>query len=355
MTRLTKRIQHRLTSATFWLVVAAIVLYLVWPVLPRRLTQSAHTHTIVFYGFSILGEVMNEGIFPAFQKEWEEKTGDNIQFISSFAGSGTITNQILLGAPAEVAIFAIEGDARRIRERGYVQVPERPLPYGGVVNRTPFVIVVRKGNPYGIRDFAGLGAKPVGIVHPDPLTSGGAQWAILAEYGSALERTELETGTRDPEAAHGQLLKIWKHVVARGGSARAARTQFDSGYGDALITYEQEAVSDMLRGRFKHQLVVPDITVLSEHRVLLIDRNISKDNREVVEAFAQFLWSPKAQRIFSKHGFRPMYDVGPTAATPLMATIKHPLDLAWFGGWERARAEVVLGAWQNRVLKELGK
>lgn len=355
MKKRTKRIQHRLTGLAFWLVAGAIVLYLIWPVLPRQLTEFPRTHTIVFYGFSILGEVMNEAVFPAFEAEWREKTGDRVQFISSFGGSGTIANQILLGAPAEVAIFSIEGDVQRLRERGYVQTPERPLPYGGVVNRTPFVIVVRKGNPRGIRDFGDLAAKAVGIVHPDPLTSGGAQWAILAEYGSALKLSELRTGEQDRDAAHEQLLNIWKHVVARGGSARSARTQFENGYGDALVTYEQEAISDILRGRFKHELVVPNSTVLSEHIALIVDRNVSEENREVVETFAQFLWSPKAQRIFSEYGFRPMYDVGPTRATPWMSVIEHPLDLAWFGGWERARAEIILGAWQNRVLKELGK
>src|SRR5262249_42973911 len=91
---------------------AALLLYALWPWFPGR--RAARTHALVVYGFSILGEVMNEALFPAFQAFHRSRSGEHVEFISSFAGSGTITNQIIMGVPAEVAMLSLELDARRL-------------------------------------------------------------------------------------------------------------------------------------------------------------------------------------------------------------------------------------------------
>ena len=112
----------------------------------------------------------------------------------------------------------------------------RKLPYHGIVNRTPIVIVVRQGNPKGIRDFPDLGKPGIRIIHPDPISSGGAQWSILAIYGSELKKSE------DSVRALRTLQAIWRNVISTPGSAREARTTFELGNGDALITYELEGL-----------------------------------------------------------------------------------------------------------------
>ncbi|MGQ0570550.1 MAG: substrate-binding domain-containing protein, partial [Armatimonadota bacterium] len=321
-------------------VLGALGLYALWPMLPWGRNA---TRTLVLYGFSILGEVMNEGVFPAFQAEWQRRHGEKVEFISSFASSGTITNQMILGVPAQVAILSLELDALRLVDRRVLPGPTwRALPHKGVVNRTPFIIMVRPKNPRQIRDFESLVSPGVGVVHPDPLTSGGAQWAILAEYGAALRRT----GNRD--AAYRQLLGIWKNVVAQASSARAARTQFENGFGDVLITYEQEAVRDRARGRLAADVVYPRSTILSEHTVAIIEKNIGEKDRELVKNFVDFLWSEAAQRIFVEYGFRSVEDRF-NAQNREFGRIADPFTIGDLGGWPRAKSEIIEAIWKRQV------
>jgi sulfate transport system substrate-binding protein len=336
-----------LQRGAFWIVFVALLSYAVWPWLPGVRREA--DRTVIVYGFSILADVMNDGVFPAFQAEWQSRTGEHVEFISSFAGSGTVTNQIVMGVPAHVAILSLELDAHRLVEEGKVQPNAWRVPgKGGVVNRTPFVILVRPGNPRGITGFADLARPGVGVVHPDPLTSGGAQWAILAEYGSALRRTGR------PDSAYAELAGTWGNVVAQASSARAARTQFESGFGDALITYEQEAIADLLRGELNGEIVYPRSTVLSEHLVVVIEENIRPEDRDLVSAFVSFLWSEPAQRIFVQHGFRSV-DEALNAGNPLLGRIDDPFTVEDFGGWARVKSEIVDGIWKARVLPELGR
>jgi sulfate transport system substrate-binding protein len=331
----------------FWIVFAGLLLYAAWPWLPGVRGESRRT--VVVYGFSILGEVMIRGIFPAFQEEWEGRTGERVEFISSFAGSGTVTNQIVMGVPAQVAILSLELDAQRLADEGRIaQGHWRALPHRGVVNRTPFIILVRRGNPKGVTGFPDLAKPGVGVVHPDPLTSGGAQWAILAEYGSALRRT----GSAD--SAYAELAGTWRNVVAQASSARAARTQFESGFGDALITYEQEAIADLVRGALNGEVVYPRSTILSEHVVVVIGGNVPPADRELVEAFTSFLWSERAQRVFVEHGFRSV-DEALNRGNPLFGTIEDAFTVEDFGGWSRAKPDIVEGIWRSRVLAEIGR
>jgi sulfate transport system substrate-binding protein len=306
--------------------------------------------TIVFYGFSILRDVIDRAVFPEFQRQWRERTGERVELVSSFAGSGTITNQILLGVPAELALLSLELDAYKLAEARVIASESwRHLPFDGVVNRTPFIILVRPGNPGRIRDFQDLAKNGVRIVHPDPLTSGGANWAIVAEYGAG------SRGSADPlRGGYDLLLGIWKNVVAQAASARAARTQFENGFGDALITYEQEALWDRSRGQLKADVVYPRATILSEHTLVRIDRNVPRRDRDLIDAFQRFLWTEDAQRLFVKYGFRSVIDRLNEASTAF-GHIEDPFRIADMGGWNRARKEIVDAVWKERVLKELRK
>src|SRR5687767_9287142 len=170
--------------------------------------------TITLYGFSILKESMEKAIFPAFTARWKQLHGQVVQFQSSFAGSETVTNQILQGAPAEIAILSIERDAQRLNKGGFVTSDWRGFPAHGVVNKTPFVIIVRQGNPKGIRDFSDLAKPGVRLIHPDPVSSGGAQWSILAIYGSELKKSETAPGEGDRIKALQTLRAIWRNVIS---------------------------------------------------------------------------------------------------------------------------------------------
>ncbi len=190
---------QRWVPATFGVL---LFLYAIWPWMPWN--RPSH-RTIVFYGFSTLGDALNQSVFPDFQRYWEERTGERVDFASSFSGSGTTSNQLIMGVPAHLALLSLELDAQRLARSGLVP-PEswKRLPYNGVLNRTPLIILVRHGNPKRIRDFADLAQPGVRVVHPDPLTSGAANWAILAEYGASLRQHPDQ-----PQAGYSQLLRIW--------------------------------------------------------------------------------------------------------------------------------------------------
>ncbi|MGH2349235.1 MAG: substrate-binding domain-containing protein [bacterium] len=306
--------------------------------------EAGTSRTLTVYGFSILGEVMNKAIFPAFAEKRRRERGERIEFFGAFAGSGTVTNQMLFGAPAQVAILSLELDALRLRKAQVARTDWHTFPHRGVVNRTPFIIVTRPGNPKGIRGFHDLARPGVAIAHPDPLTSGGALWAILAEYASVT----ITGGT--PAEAEAQLLGIWRNVRYQAGSARAVRTQFEAGFGDALITYEQETLSRPIKGT----VVFPPSTILSEHIAVLVDRNVRSQDREMVEAFLKFLWSSEAQRVFVKFGFRSV-DERLNAGNTNFGAIARPFTVADLGGWPAAYAAIVERVWKRRVLPEVRK
>ncbi len=329
---------------------AALLLYALWPWLPVP-GRAAPPRTLVFYGFSILGEALNEDVLPAFARRWRQQTGERIEVITSFAGSGTVTNQLIMGVPAQCALLSLELDAERLAKAGVIPPGSwRRLPHGGVVNRTPFVLVVRKGNPKGIRDFPDLARPGVQVVHPDPLTSGGANWALLAEYGSAARRNP----NRPKETGFETLLGVWRNVSAQAASARAARTQFENGFGDVLVTYEQDVVEDAAAGTLPGEIVYPPSTVLSEHTLVVVDRNVPPEDRPAIDALVHFLWSEEAQRLFVKRGFRSV-DERLNGGNPAFGTIQDPFLVADFGGWDRVKKEIVDGIWKERVMTEVGK
>src|SRR5688500_14358215 len=255
--------------------------------------------TITLYGFSIMKESLEKAIIPGFAARWKQLHGQEVRFQSSFAGSETVTNQILQGAPAEVAILSIERDAQRLKNSGFTTRDWRSYPARGIVNKTPFIIIVRRGNPKGIRDFADLGKPGVKLIHPDPVSSGGAQWSILAIYGSELKKSEVGSTEQDTNRALQTLRLIWRNVISTPGSAREARTTFELGNGDALVTYELEALL-MKEANAPIDIVVPRSTIFSEHPAVVIDKNLSSDKRQVVDAFMRYLWSDEAQQAFVK-------------------------------------------------------
>lgn len=306
--------------------------------------------TITVYGFSIMKEALEKEIYPAFAAKWKREKGEDVNFVSSFAGSETVTNQILQGAPADIAILSIERDVNRLIDAGHVPNDWYVTPQKGIVNQTPFVILVRKGNPKGINDFVDLGKPGVRLIHPDPISSGGAQWSILAIYGSELKKSEAETGTADANRALLTLQKIWSNVISTPGSAREARTQFETGYGDALVTYELEGLLMKQAGQ-PIEIIVPKATIFSEHPVAIVDRNVTADERPLIEAFRNYLWSDEAQQAFVKYHFRSATNESFNDANAEFARIEQPFTIQMFGGWNQAYPEIIEGVFNKQIQK----
>lgn len=304
--------------------------------------SGGQSRTIVLYAFSIIEDVLKEEIIPAFQKDWREKTGEEVTFITSFAGSGTITNQIIFGAPGQIAMVSTEMDALRIKDAGFVVTDWRSFPNEGSYAYTITCIVTREGNPKGIQSFEDLTKPGVEVVYPDPTTSGGAQWAILALYGSALRTTEAATGTPDQAYARDLLKRISLNVSSLPESARKALTQFGLGYGDALLTYENEVLYDISCGK-EYEIVVPESTIYIEPKVVIVDKNVAESEKEVVRAFVDFLWTEEAQEAFARYNLR----VADEGLSQKYATVELPFTIDYLGGWEEATSTIINQIWKQ--------
>lgn len=308
--------------------------------------------SITLYGFSIMKESLEKAIYPAFAAKWKREHGEEVGFTSSFAGSETITNQILQGVPADIAILSIDRDAQRLQRGGFVTTDWHSAPYKGIVNKTPFVILVRGGNAKGIHDFPDLAKPGVEIIHPDPVSSGGAQWSILAIYGSELMKSEKQSGEPDTARALQLLQGIWRNVKSTPGSAREARTQFETGFGDALVTYELEGLLMKEAKKTPLEIIVPKATIFSEHPAVVIDKNVTPAKRAVVDAFMQFLWSDEAQQAFVRYHFYSVTNETLNAQTAEFGRIEMPFDVSYFGGWDKAYPQVIEGIFRDRVQRK---
>ena len=307
--------------------------------------------TITLYGFSIMKESLEKAIFPGFTAKWKQEHGQIVQFQSSYAGSETVTNQILQGAPAEIAILSIERDAQRLKNSGFIIGDWRSLPARGMVNKTPFIIIVRKGNPKGINDFSDLAKPGIRLIHPDPVSSGGAQWSILAIYGSELKKSETESKEPDKPRALQTLRAIWSHVISTPGSAREARTTFELGNGDALITYELEGLL-MKEANAPIEIAVPKSTIFSEHPAVVIDKNVTPGKRAIIDSFMQYLWSDPAQQAFVKFHFYSTTKEEFNQANTNFGHIEMPFTIEYFGGWDKAYPDVIEGIFRDQVQRK---
>lgn len=293
-------------------------------------------------------ESLEKSIYPGFVAKWKREHGQDVRFTSSFAGSETVTNQIIQGVPAEVAILSIERDAQRLQASGFVTSDWHSLPYKGIVNKTPFAILVKGGNPKGIHDFPDLARPGIKLIHPDPVSSGGAQWSLLAIYGSELVKAEKRGEGPQPDHALLILQSIWKNVFVTPASAREARTTFELGNGDALITYELEGLL-MKESAKPVEIIMPQATIFSEHPVVVIDRNVSADKRPLIDAFVQYLWSDEAQQAFVKYHFYAVTNDALNQANKEFGHIEMPFTVDYFGGWDKAYPNIIEQIFKNKV------
>ncbi|MGA1866353.1 MAG: substrate-binding domain-containing protein [Thermoplasmatota archaeon] len=300
------------------------------------------TKTVTLYGFSVKGEVMDGTIIPAFKTQWKEESGDDIDFVTTYAGSGRITNQVLMGANAEVMILSTEWDAIQLRKGGAVTTDWKALPNNGTVSISPWVILVRKGNPKNIHDFPDLAADGIEIVHADPLTSGGACWSIFSIYGSELRRSSDLPEDEARQNAEKLVEDIVGNVISWQSSARNALSQFTLGYGDALITYENEALLSLDKDP-DCEIIYPSSTIYSEHKVVIVDRNVKEEERELIEAFVDYLFTIGSQEAFVDHYFRSP-DEGVEDPYPEIAD---PFTVEFLGGWEEAHLDLIDGLFSD--------
>jgi sulfate transport system substrate-binding protein len=304
---------------------------------PALLAGTKPPVKLVIYGFSTQEEVFSQQIIPAFEKEWEAKTGRNLIIENVFGPSGTLANQIVMGAPADIAIFSNAQHVAWLKVGRQVE----PQTEAVVIGSTPMVIVTRPGNPSEVHDYADLAKVNLSLLHADPGRSGAGEWSVLAEYGSAY----LENG--DGQAAAAQLETIWHNVKAMGASARAIMTMFELGAGDALVTYEQDALLALDRG-VSLEIVVPKRTIIAHHMAVIVDGNVTKSEREAAEDFIRFLRGDAGQGILTQYHMR----------SPQMSSVRSslsgtPFTVEDLGGWSLAYHDLIDGLWRTTIEPQL--
>ena len=278
-----------------------------------------------------------KNVNAAFAAEWKTKTGDNVTINQSHGGSGAQSRAVIDGLDADVVTLALAYDIDAIAQKGQLlpanwqkRLPDNSTPYTSTI-----VFLVRKGNPWKIKDWPDLVKPGVHVITPNPKTSGGARWSYLAAWAYAEKKPG---GSKD--AAKKFVADLYSHVPVLDTGARGATTTFaQRGIGDVLLSWENEAHLALQETPGKFEIVYPSNSILAEPPVAVVDKNVDRHNtRKVAEAYLQFLYSKKGQEIEAQNFYRPR-DAAVLAAhakdfpkLPL-----YTIDDV-FGGWTKAQA-----------------
>src|SRR5437016_2356887 len=232
-------------------------------------------------------------IIDAFQKT---KAGKGVSFTQSYGPSGDQAQAVVNGLRADVVAFSLEPDVTTLVRAHLVGSSWNRNAWHGMVTRSVVVFVLRNGNPKHIRDWEDLVKPGVQVVTPNPFTSGGAKWNVMAAYGAMRRKGKTDT------QATAYLNKLFHHVVSQDKSARDALNTYLSGRGDVMLAYENEAILAQQKKQPVFYLI-PKATIRIENPVAMTTN--AKDAK-AAKAFVSFLHSPTAQTIFAKNGYRPV-------------------------------------------------
>ena len=283
--------RRRVLAAT----AAALVLGLPWG-------ASAAGVTLLNVSYDVAREFYKE-INPAFQKAWKAQTGEDLTINQSHGGSSKQARSVLDGLEADVVTMNQSSDVDVLASRGKLIPADwaRRLPNNAAPTTSVTVILVRKGNPKGIKDWADLAKPGTSVVIPNPKVTGNGRYTYVAAWGAVIKAG----GT--PAQARERVQKIFANVPVFDGGGRAATTTFaQRGIGDALCTFESEV--NLIKAEFGNDfdVVYPSATILAENPVSVIDKVVDKKGtRKQAEAYLKFLWSDEAQAIAAKHQLRP--------------------------------------------------
>ena len=261
-------------------------------------------------------------LIPAFQAT----TGHNgVSFNQSYGPSETQAQAVVNGLPADVVEFSLQLDMDTLVKAGLVAPTWNHNAYHGFVTRSVVVLIVRKGNPKHIHGWDDLVKPGIQVITPNPFTSGGARWNILAAYGAQLKEG------KTPAQAVTYLHQLFRRVVVQDSSARNALNTFLGGKGDVLITYENEAIYARQHG-FDGSWIVPPATIRIENPIAVLKNS---PHRDLANTFVNFLYTPTAQKLFADAGYRPV--LKSALAGHSFPVPKQLFDINFFGGWDRAQ------------------
>ena len=272
----------------------------------------------------------------AFAKYWKGKTGETVSVKASHGGSGKQARSVIDGLEADVVTLALAYDIDAIEEVGLIQPGwQKKLPHNASPYTSTIVLLVRKGNPKGIKDWNDLLKPGVEIVTPNPKTSGGARWNYLAAWGYALKQPG-----GDEAKARDFVKKLYGNVKVLDSGARGATTTFvERGIGDVLIAWENEAYLSVKElGPDKFDIITPSISVLAEPPVAVVDKVVDKrGTRKVATEYLNYLYSNEGQEIAARNFYRPTDKAVAQKYAKQFAPVKLFTIDEVFGGWTKAQ------------------
>jgi sulfate transport system substrate-binding protein len=273
----------------------------------------------------------------AFAKYWQGKTGDIVTINQSHGGSGKQARAVIDGLEADVVTLALAFDIDEISQKAKLipadwqtRLPQNSSPYTSTI-----VLLVRKGNPKGIKDWGDLVRPGISVITPNPKTSGGARWNYLAAWGYALR----QPGGSE-ETAKDFVTRLYKNVPVLDSGARGSTTTFvERGIGDVLIAWENEALLSVKElGGDKVEIVAPSVSILAEPPVSVVDKVVDKrGTRAVAQAYLEYLYTEEGQKIAAKNYYRPQLAAVATEYAKQFPKVNLFTVDEVFSGWQKAQ------------------
>ena len=273
----------------------------------------------------------------AFAKHWKATTGETITIKQSHGGSGKQARSVIDGLEADVVTLALAYDVDALYDHGKLlpvdwqkRLPQNASPYTSTI-----VFLVRKGNPKAIKDWNDLARPGIGVITPNPKTSGGARWNYLAAWAYALK---LPGGS--PDTAKELVKRIYGNAKVLDSGARGSTTTFvERAIGDVLIAWENEAYLAVKElGPDKFEIVTPSLSILAEPPVSVVDKTVDKrGTRKQAQAYLAYLYTPEGQEIAARHYYRPRDAKVAAKYAGQFAAVKLFTIDELFGGWRSAQ------------------
>jgi len=290
----------------------------------------------------------------AFAKHWKEKTGEEVSINQSHGGSGKQARSIIDGLEADVATLALAYDINELAIRGGLvdkdwqkRLPDNSTPYTSTI-----VLVVRKGNPKGIKDWSDLARKGVAVITPNPKTGGGARWNYLAAWAWALKEY-----AGDEAKVRAYMTDLYRNVPVLDNAARASTTTFaQRGLGDVFISWENEAFLVQREFPDQFEIISPSVSILAEPPVAVVDKIVdARGTRAVATAYLEYLYTDIGQELAAKHFYRPRNPAALAKNAAQFPNIPMVTIGEVFGGWKKAQeTHFVDGGVFDQIYKVIG-
>jgi sulfate/thiosulfate transport system substrate-binding protein len=303
-------------------------------------SASGSDGSIDLVAYSTPQQVYEDKLESDFQ---QTQQGDGVDFSNSFGSSGDQSRAVEAGQPADVVAFSLEPDMTRLVDAGLVSPDWNKNEYKGVVTNSVVTLMVRPGNPKNIQSFEDLVRDDVEVINPNPATSGGARWNIMAIYGSQIEAGRSEAEAQD------FVRRVIANTSVQDDSARDSLNTFSSGKGDVLVGYENEAIQAQQED-IEVDYVTPDSTILIENPIA-----VTKDASDAAQSFVDFLYSDEGQQAFADAGYRPVNKAVSDQNTDKFPVPSGLFTIADFGGWSMV-ADPFFGdeGWVTQTEADLG-